>query len=135
MRPLDRLGRGLRTPFLQGAAVYVLFLLVSLVARRAAPAAPLLAGAAAVTLYSVTGPLALAMAPSFWRPLLSTLGTWLGLFVAVAATCEKMMGRVGDDAMVFLGAFMVFPVALLGAGAVRLALRRRRAAAPPPGIQ
>jgi hypothetical protein len=132
VRPLDRLGRGLQIPFLQGVVLYVIFLAASLVGRLWAPAFPLLAGAVAVTFYSVAGPLALVFVPKFWRALFTTAVTWLLLLASVSTTCEWLMGRLRDDAMVFLGAFMVFPVALAFAGILRFARRRRHPAPPLP---
>ena len=130
-RPLDRLGRALVSPPAQAVLLYVLFLGASLTLRPFARESPLLLGAAALTFFSIAAPLALVFVPRFGLRLVFAVVVWLLLFMAILGTCQALMGRVGDDAMVFLGAFMVFPVALIAAGVLRL-VRSRRAGAPRP---
>ncbi len=62
--------------------------------------------------------------PSWWRgAALSVLG-WFGLFIAVMGALESVR-PVGEDAMVFLLPFMLYPIALATSAAVRLEGRLR----------
>ena len=128
---LVRLGRGLRWPFVQAVVFYVLFVAVALPARHfGVKEGPILFGAALMTLFSVANPVSLIFVRRFWLNLLLSIIVWFALFFAITATIETA-GRMGDDGMIFLGAFMLFPVALLAAGIIRLV--RRKQAAPAGG--
>jgi hypothetical protein len=120
-----RVGRALLNPLGQALAFYAAFLPVALVARLAgAQAGPLLAAAAFQTLFSVVNPATLVFAPRFWIALLLSPVAWLLLFGALAITVDAIE-PMREGAMVFLGAMMVFPPALLVAGIVRLVRRGR----------
>ena len=72
--------------------------------------------------------------PRFWLNLLLSVVMWFALLFAIVATIETA-GRMREDGMIFLGAFMIFPVALLAAGIIRLIRGRQArvvAAAIPP---
>ena len=128
---LVRLGRGLRWPFVQAVVFYVLFVAVALPARHfGVKEGLILFGAALMTLFSVANPVSLIFVRRFWLNLLLSIIVWFALFFAITATIETA-GRMGDDGMIFLGAFMLFPVALLAAGIIRLV--RRKQAAPAGG--
>jgi hypothetical protein len=104
----------------QAAVLYAAFVIASL----PEPKASLLWGMAAHTLFSLSAPLSLIGARRFWWSALGSAALWLALFVAINATCEAWLGRVGDDAMVFLLPFMLYPAAL-GAAMLAHLLRRR----------
>jgi hypothetical protein len=126
---LERLGRSLRNPLLQALAVYLVFLAAALAGRAAGQKGiPILVGAAVFTFYSFACPVSLVFAPRFWLGSFLSVVAWLALFVAISQTLESW-GRMREDGMVFLAAFMVFPVALFGAGIARL-LRGRRSTHP-----
>jgi hypothetical protein len=126
----ERLGRGLRYPIVQAVVMYVGFLATALPARAFGMAeGPILIGAAFLTLFSVANPISLVFVPRFWVNLVLSILAWFGLFLALTGTIESLR-HMGDDGMVFLGAFMIFPVALLAAGILRLARRRSAARTP-----
>lgn len=121
---LERLGRGLRNPLLQALALYLVFLAASLAGRAAGQKEiPILAGAAVFTFYSFACPVSLIFAPRFWLGLFLSIVAWFVLFVAISQTVDSW-SRMREDGMVFLLAFMVFPVALVAAGLARLIRRR-----------
>lgn len=123
---LERLGRGLRNPLLQAVAIYLVFLAAALAGRAAGQKElPILAGAAVFTFYSFASPVSLVFAKRFWLGLLLVLVAWFALFIAITTTIESWR-RMREDGMVFLAAFMIFPVMLVTAGIVRLIRRRSR---------
>jgi hypothetical protein len=82
----------------------------------------------ALTVYSVTSPAALIFETPFWRTALLSVLFWIVLLATIESTCEALSGKtLGDDAMVFLLPFMVFPVALLISALSRFLVFRRRA--------
>ena len=101
--------------------MYVGFLATALPARAFGMAeGPILIGAAFLTLFSIANPISLVFVPRFWLNLVLSIVAWFGLFLALSGTIESFR-HMGDDGMIFLGAFMIFPVALLAAGILRLA--------------
>ena len=127
---LERLGRALRYPIVQAAVMYLAFLATALPARAFGMAeGPILIGAALQTLFSIANPISLVFVPRFWLNLVLSIVAWLGLFAALSGTIESFR-HMGDDGMIFLGAFMIFPVALVAAGILRLARRRTAAQTP-----
>jgi hypothetical protein len=131
LRLLDRLGRSMKNPVMQALALYLVFLAAAFAGTAAGQKEiPILVGAALFTLYSLTNPFALVFARRFWLSLVLSIAAWFVLFVALGATIDSFK-HMGDDGMVFLGAFMVFPVALAGAGIARLIRRRSPVPANP----
>lgn len=57
--------------------------------------------------------------PSWWRAAAFSVLGWIGLFIAIMAATESVR-HLGDDAMVFLLPFMLYPIALAVSGVVRL---------------
>lgn len=57
--------------------------------------------------------------PSWWRAAAFSVLGWIGLFIAIIAATESVR-HLGDDAMVFLLPFMLYPIALAVSGVVRL---------------
>jgi len=76
-----------------------------------------LAAFAASTVYSIVDPFLVAARSGPWpRLAMLSVAGWMVLFVLGAGVSQSM----GSDAMVFLFPMMVFPVALLLGGLVRL---------------
>ena len=81
--------------------------------------AGLVVGLAGLCLYPFLDVPRILSRPSWWRAVaLSVLG-WIGLFIAIMAATESVR-PLGDDAMVFLLPFMLYPIALAVSGVVRL---------------
>ena len=57
--------------------------------------------------------------PSWWRAAAFSVVGWIALFIAIMAATESVR-PLGDDAMVFLLPFMLYPIALAVSGVVRL---------------
>jgi hypothetical protein len=83
----------------------------------------LLASFAVLTIYSIVDPLLVAGRSGPWpRLAMVSVAGWMVLFILGAGVSQTM----GSDAMVFLFPMMVFPVALLLGGLVRLVRGRTR---------
>jgi hypothetical protein len=109
---------------LQAIFFYAVFVIPSFFA----PGGSAVFGMAALTVYSVTSPAALLFGTPFWRTALFSAVFWIVLLALIQSTCEALIGQsLGDDAMVFLLPFMVFPVALLVSTLGRFLLLRSRA--------
>src|SRR5262249_28245467 len=57
--------------------------------------------------------------PSWWIGAIVSVVVWIVLFIGLTETAESIH-RMGDNAMVFLLPFMLYPLALAISGAVRL---------------
>ena len=57
--------------------------------------------------------------PSWWRAAAVSVLGWMGLFIAIMAATESVR-PLGEDAMIFLLPFMLYPIALAVSGVVRL---------------
>ena len=113
-------------PSLQASTLLVLSLPPMLLFPKGSP----LFAAAAAEVMAIGSPIAGLVHRHFVRYQLTSFVAQFVLVVAYFAICDRLTGHLGDDAMIFLGAFMtplvVFPVAIL----IRLgrSLRQRRAA-------
>jgi len=121
-----------------GPALFLVFLIPSLVLRGLAP----LLGMLVLTAYSCTAPADLVKAPRFWLGLLWCIGGWVAMFFAITACCDLLTGGMKEGGMVFLMPMMVFPPAVLiamlcwpAADARRRAAEKSasEASAQPPG--
>ena len=56
--------------------------------------------------------------PSWWRAAAFSVLGWIGLFIAIMGAIESVR-HLGEDAMVFLLPFMLYPIALAVSGVVR----------------
>jgi hypothetical protein len=105
----------LRRPALLGLVIGAVSLPLVLVSG---PAGPLVAFAALCLYPLLVTPLTVAQ-PSWWRAaILSTL-VWLAVFSILGGTASARR-HLGDDAMIFLVPFMMYPLALSIAALVRL---------------
>ena len=83
----------------------------------------LLASFAVLTIYSIVDPLVVARRSGPWpRLAMLSVAGWMVLFMLGAGVSQTM----GSDAMIFLFPMMVFPVALLLGGLLRLVRGRTR---------
>jgi uncharacterized membrane protein len=109
--------------FLQAVAIYFVFVVISLFDRPGCE----MYGMVGLTIFTIFAPLQITSHPHFWRKLGVVMLCWIGLFALMEPTCEALLGRkVGEEAMVFLFPFMLFPLVLLAAVPIHLLRRPRK---------
>jgi hypothetical protein len=79
---------------------------------------------AGLCLFSVVSPLTCALGSHWWRDTLISIAAWIGIFMVLGMLPAITILREG--ATVFLLPMMVYPVAVLISGLVRLARWRMR---------
>jgi hypothetical protein len=96
--------------FLQAIAIYCVFVVLSLFSRAGCELYAMLG----LTIFSIFAPLQVTSHPHFWRELGVVILCWFGLAVLIEPTCEALLGhKIGEEAMVLLLPFMLFPLFLL----------------------
>ena len=104
-----------RRPGAAAIAIAVVSVPLILLLREAG----ILVGLAGLCLYPFLDVPRILSRPSWWRAAaLSVLG-WIGLFIVIMAATESVR-HLGEDAMVFLLPFMLYPIALAVSGVIRL---------------
>ena len=116
-------GSLLYNPLLHGFLIYVVAALLFAVTGRSA----ILVALAAGCVYAVGSPAVITLRPHWKVNAALAIFTWIILLGALPSTVEAVTHRrVGEDALVMLWPFMLFPLALLASLVFRLAWMRGR---------
>jgi hypothetical protein len=114
------IARIVASTFLQAVTVYFAIVVLSLFHRAGCE----VYGVVGLTAFTILAPLLAAERPHFWRKIGAFILCWFALFVLMEPTCEALLGhKIGEEAMIFLLPFMLFPLPLLVAIAIHF-LRR-----------
>ena len=98
--------------FVQAVGVYAAVIVVGLFFREGCE----MVYAVGLTAFTICAPLMITAKPHFWRNLGIFVLCWFALMLLMEPTCEALLGHtVGEEAMIFLVPFMLFPVLLLAA--------------------
>ena len=85
----------------------------------------------ALCAFALADPLLLVWRPKWWLGAILSVAVWLILLTALVGTADTL-NHMGDDTMVYLLPFTIYPGALVVSGFVRLFLRLDKRAPPPP---
>ena len=120
------------SPFLQAVTIYVVFVILSLFQRAGCE----MFGMFGLIIFTIFAPLQITSHPHFWRKLGVVILCWFGLAVLMEPTCEALLGhKIGEEAMVFLLPFMLFPLVLLAAVPIHFLRRPRKKGEGGKGIE
>ena len=115
-----------RRPGAAAIAIAVVCVPLILLLREAG----VLVGLAGLCLYPFLDVPRILSRPSWWRAAAFSVIGWIGLFIVIMGATESVR-HLGEDAMVFLLPFMLYPIALAVSGVVRLG---GRLAGAPQGL-
>ena len=116
-----------RRPGAAAIAIAVVCVPLILLLREAG----VLVGLAGLCLYPFLDVPRILSRPSWWRAAAFSVIGWIGLFIVIMGATESVR-HLGEDAMVFLLPFMLYPIALAVSGVVRLG---GRLAGGPQGLR
>jgi hypothetical protein len=118
-QPLASAGRLVRSLVRKPGGIGLVIAVVTIPLIFLAPSMSMLTVLAALLLYPLLDAPRTLSGRSWWRAALIAVPVWFIVFVGLVGIADSVH-RLGEDAMVFLGPFMLYPIALVLAGLVRL---------------